>query len=401
MTRVTRVSLMTRMSLVTYVVRDRRDPRAGVSLMTRVTRVVRDPGDPGDPDTPDDPHSVDAGAAQWTRRAVRVGRGGRRRPSGPSRAAVGKGLAVILLTGTVSACGTSAVEERAAMPAAPSVDSETAANRPAPTRSSAIGATPGATSVPSASTAAPGPRAPNPGPGPLGVEVTLPPPGVPATGPAVVLVHGGSWVAGNPDLMDSWARALAGSGAVVFNASYRLVYRGGGYPESVDDIACAVRYARDQAPGLTTSNELVIMGHSAGAQLAAVVALNGDEFGTACPYPRAAPPDRLVGLAGIYDVRGLGPLFEIFVGASAVSEPERWTAVNPVELADQRTDLSVLLVVAGDDEVVSPAEAASFAAALGAGDLAPGDVTVETVAGAGHNDLLRPGSVALRTIVNG
>lgn len=305
-----------------------------------------------------------------------------------ARAAVGAGVALALLGATLVGCGS--IREDAPV-GATQATSVRATSTPGPTRSAPSAASTDGTS--GAVTATSAPSAPNPGPGPSGVDVTNPPPGVRATGPAVVLVHGGSWVGGDPDLMDAWARTLAASGAVVFNASYRLVYQGGGYPESVDDIACAVRFAREEASRLTTSTELVIMGHSAGAHLAAVVALNGNAFGARCPYPVAAPPDRLVGLAGLYDVRGLGSLFELFVGAPPELQPDWWTAVNPVELAGRRDNLSVRLVLAADDELVAPAQARAFAASL-----APDNVTVETVPGAGHNDLLDPITVGLGAI---
>lgn len=311
------------------------------------------------------------------------------------RGVVGTGVALTLLGGGLAGCGASRGDDQAGDPAGTSAASAPAATTSA-SATSMPPSSPASADDPTSSAAATATRPPpNPGPGPLGVKVTRPPAGVAATGPAVVLVHGGVWVGGNPDLMDAWAQALAESGAVVFNASYRLVYRGGGYPASVDDIACAVRYARAEAPALTTSDELVIMGHSAGGHLAAVVALNGDSFGADCEYPAADPPDRLVGLAGLYDVRRFGSLFELFVGAAQEAEPARWTSVNPVELAGGRDDLPVALVVGADDDVVPRSEAAAFEAALAPGG---GPVAVQVVAGAGHNDLLDPAVVGLGAV---
>lgn len=231
------------------------------------------------------------------------------------------------------------------------------------------------------------------GPGPNGVEITVPPKGVAATGPAVVLLHGGFWVGGSPHLMDDWADTLAATGAVVFNASYRLVGAGGGYPTTLDDVSCAVRYARSLASTLTTSDQLVIMGHSAGGHLAAVEALNGEAFGADCPYPEAPLPDQLVGLAGVYDVREYGSLFGVFVGAPASEVPDEWRAVNPAQLADQRPELVATLVVGADDQLVSPSQADNFAALL------PADqVTVTVVPGAAHEDLLDPDVVGLAAL---
>lgn len=232
------------------------------------------------------------------------------------------------------------------------------------------------------------------GPGPDGVEITLPPPGVEATGPVVVLVHGGAWVAGGPDLMSDWADALAAAGSVVYNASYRLAGQpGGGYPGTIDDVACAVRFARATAADHTRSTELAIMGHSAGGHLAAVVALNQDAFGGSCTYPPADPPDQLVGLAGIYDVRGLGFLFHGWMGGSPTERPKAWRAANPVELAGLRDDLDVVLVTGSADEVVRPAEATGLADLLD-----PGRLTREVVPGADHAELQSPSVVGLAAL---
>ena len=233
------------------------------------------------------------------------------------------------------------------------------------------------------------------GPGPDGVTITAPPPGVEADGPVVVLVHGGAWVAGSPDLLDNLADALAADGAVVFNASYRLARQpGGGDPGSLDDVACAIRFARAEAPAYTDAEELVLVGHSAGAHLAAVVALDPAPWGGDCAYPPAGPPDRFVGLAGIYDVKVV-PLvyfFAPFVGAWTTEAPERWAAVNPVDLA-VRQNLDVRLVTASEDELVPPSQAQAFADAL------PDGAEMVEITGADHNDLQYPSIVGLDTIL--
>lgn len=238
------------------------------------------------------------------------------------------------------------------------------------------------------------------GPGPDGAEITLPPAGVEADGPVVVLVHGGAWRIGSPGLMQGWASALAAEGAVVVNASYRLVDLGAGVlgdPASVDDVACAVRYARAEASQHTSSDELVLVGHSAGGHLGAVVALDPDPYGADCPYPAGRPVDRFVGLAGIYDVRAfpLSLVFAGFVGASTEEAPQRWAALNPVELADLRDDLAVTLVTGGNDTAVPATQATAFEAAL------PGGATAVVVPGAGHNALQDPSVVGVDVVLGG
>jgi acetyl esterase/lipase len=194
--------------------------------------------------------------------------------------------------------------------------------------------------------------------------------------------------------MNRWADALAAEGAVVFNASYRLLGAGGGEPGSVDDVACAIRFARAEAPAYTDADELVVVGHSAGGHLGAVVALDAAPWGGDCAYPPAAPPDRFVGLAGVYDIKAVPFVFILsaFVGESTSAAPERWAAVDPVEIAD-RPGLDVVLVTGAEDDLVPPSQAQAFAEAL------PGGAQVVEVPGAGHNDVLDPLQVGLDVVL--
>ena len=65
------------------------------------------------------------------------------------------------------------------------------------------------------------------------------------------MFHGGGWFGGSPLSTARLAEYLADNGVVVFNSTYRTST--GGYPESFDDIACAIRDARTEASEYTTS----------------------------------------------------------------------------------------------------------------------------------------------------
>lgn len=297
-------------------------------------------------------------------------------------------LATLAVTSVVG-CGVAGDDEPDEPAAAPSVDSPVGSTTP-----TSSAPEPDASPTRSPPSGSPTTAADPADLGPTGVEVTVPPAGIEASGPVVVLVHGGGWVAGSPALMADWARELAAAGSVVYNASYRLATApGGGYPGSIDDVACAVRFARATASEHTASTELVIMGHSAGGHLAAVVALNQDAYGAGCPYPAAEPPDQFVGLAGVYDLRRIGFLFDGWMGGSPTERPEAWRAANPVQLAAERDDLDVVLVTGSEDDVVPAAEVEAFVAVLGGNQLVR-----EVVTGADHAALLRPAVVGLATL---
>ncbi len=126
-----------------------------------------------------------------------------------------------------------------------------------------------------------------PGPGgPVPVRVYEPPGPPPGSGrPVVVFFHGGGWVLGNLDTADwlcsSVARRLP---AVVVSADYRLAPEHPAPAARLDALA-ATRWAAEHLAELGGSpDQLVVMGESAGGNLAASTALalrDGDAAGEA------------------------------------------------------------------------------------------------------------------------
>jgi acetyl esterase/lipase len=216
----------------------------------------------------------------------------------------------------------------------------------------------------------------------IGADVAIPE----GTGPfpAVVLVHGGGWVAGGPSIMSSLAGYLTDSGFLTVNTSYKLANDSPGFPEALDDVACAVRYA---AAHPDSDGTVALVGHSAGAHLSAVVALTGDRYGEDCPVPGTGLPDRLVGLAGPYDVNRLGLVMLPFFGVGPNGDPEAWAAGNPQALTDENTGLSSLIMYGGSDGLVDASFAIDFHEALVSSG---SDSLLELVEGARHNQMRDP-----------
>ncbi|MFC5382338.1 alpha/beta hydrolase family protein [Aquipuribacter nitratireducens] len=203
----------------------------------------------------------------------------------------------------------------------------------------------------------------------VGVEVVEPATGPPAA--VVVLVPGGGWTSADPAGMVPLAEHLATSGALVVLGTYRTAGDGAFFPRPVQDVGCVAAFAADLAADLATEGgaegaELVLLGHSAGAQLAAVVALDpGVAADPACPYPPAAA-DRLVGLAGPYDVVAAADQAWYLFGPDT-PDPDDWDAGDPVALAGRRPELPVLLVHGSADTVVPLTATYTFWQALRAG----------------------------------
>lgn len=202
--------------------------------------------------------------------------------------------------------------------------------------------------------------------------------------PAVVLAHGGGWVGGSPELMSDLAQFLTEAGFITVNTAYKLSNGVAGFPSAVDDVACAVRNAADHPAGDGT---VAVVGHSAGAHLAALVALDNDVYGRGCALTEPVIPDRLVGLAGPYDVARVGPLILPFFGVRPNEDPEMWQAGNPLNQVANNPDLASLIMHGEEDGLVDLSFATDFAEALtGAGS----EAVVEVVEGARHNEMDDP-----------
>lgn len=204
------------------------------------------------------------------------------------------------------------------------------------------------------------------GPGPTGATVTLPDDSTGA--PTVVLVHGGAWVAGVPGSMQPLADELADRGMLVSTISYTTISQGGSYPGIVDDVACGVRHARAVADQLGATGPLVVIGHSAGAHLATVVALAPDQFGGGCPWPGTSEPDELVTLAGVFDIDEVEAVMRLLVGGTREQLPAAWNSIDPYALVELPTAgvgaFPITMLVGSDDRIAPPSVSRNFLDAL-------------------------------------
>lgn len=178
-----------------------------------------------------------------------------------------------------------------------------------------------------------------------------------ADAPVVVFFYGGSWQDGRKALYGFVGNALAARGIVAVVPDYR-VYPEVRFPTFLEDGAKAVSWAKDNAAEFGGDpDRLVVMGHSAGAHIAAMLALDGRWLAA-----EGIDPDRdvaaLVGLSGPYDFLPLKrkDIIAVFGGAN---RPE----TQPVEFVT--ADAPPAFLAAGeDDTVVEPRNTTALAAAL-------------------------------------
>lgn len=235
---------------------------------------------------------------------------------------------------------------------------------------------------------------PPPPPGPAGVSVFEPDSLVAA--PTVVIVHGGGWIGGEPLSTEPLARGLADRGALAFNLSY-AIGGAGGYPTTFDDIACGMAYARSEAKRLGGSEDIILVGHSAGAHMALVAALSPATFGPDCAWDTHWTPAAFVGLAGFYRIDIVEFIMNTFLGGRRDDIPDTWLAVDPFALLTEPPPFPVLLIHGTDDRVAPPSMSVQLhdqLAELGA------DVDLIEIEGASHGDVNDPEVVGDRILEN-
>ena len=225
--------------------------------------------------------------------------------------------------------------------------------------------------------------------------------------PIVVFIHGGCWRA-QYDLahVAAASAALAADGYATWTIEYRrLGDAGGGWPGTFDDVALAVDHVRSlaaQFPRLDTTR-VVLMGHSAGGQLALWAASRTVADGSGPLHASGAPlaVTGVVSLAGITDLATFGAgsagcngAVTPLMGGDATAVPDRYRAVSPVDRVPLR--VPVRLVQGDADAIVPLAQSRDFDTRNRA---AGGSSEVLHVAGAGHFDLVAPSADAWATVL--
>ncbi|MBK8951432.1 MAG: alpha/beta hydrolase [Chitinophagaceae bacterium] len=93
---------------------------------------------------------------------------------------------------------------------------------------------------------------------------------------AIIFIHGGGWRSGDKSMHHQLMQRLALLGYVCFTPEYRLSTEAL-YPAAVHDIKSSVRWVRKKAKKYHVDTAaIVIAGHSAGGQLAALMGVTND-----------------------------------------------------------------------------------------------------------------------------
>jgi acetyl esterase/lipase len=175
----------------------------------------------------------------------------------------------------------------------------------------------------------------------------------PRSSASVVLVHGGGFVIGSRRMkaMRFLSSRLVAAGLTVASVDYRLIFRGGGLTEALDDVSAGIDFWRSRAPREGLDPERIsLVGLSAGGALAYLAAAQEPTV------------HRLACCFGAYEVDQIeGPLGRV-LPPLLFRTPDRaaWASRSPRHAA--QPTIPTLLLHGTDDDLIPVQQAERLAA---------------------------------------
>ena len=169
--------------------------------------------------------------------------------------------------------------------------------------------------------------------------------------PLVVFIHGGFWTLSDDEYQigPAVAEALLPNGVAVALVRYRLA-PAAAHPAQAQDVAAAVAHLIRSADKYGyDAKRIYIAGHSAGAHLAALVALDGSYLGAQRLYPRSLAG--VLAFSGIYDLRRSAESAEqqkLAVRQAFGDNPDKLAAASPATHA--RADAPPFLILGAEND---------------------------------------------------
>jgi acetyl esterase/lipase len=192
--------------------------------------------------------------------------------------------------------------------------------------------------------------------------------------PVLVAAHGGGWQIGDRQLYQHWGPYLAARGYALFSIEYRLMKPGKKtWPGAAYDVKAAVQYVRANAAKLGIGPDRIgMIGDSAGAHLASLVALAGEEpllttERRGDPHAGVSPAVKaVIGFYGVYDMaaqwehdqiyRPRDQITEKFLGGPPAASHRVFFDASPLSYATiDKSSTKFLLIYGREDEIVDPA----------------------------------------------
>jgi len=193
------------------------------------------------------------------------------------------------------------------------------------------------------------------------VYVSTQPPALLAPAPVIFFVHGGAWAYGdkaNRQVIEPKVGHWVEQGYVVISIDYRMLPTPVG--QQAEDVAAALAFAQSQA-GLWGGDpkRFILMGHSAGAHLVALVAAGAHTAAKPLPWRGAVLLDSAALDVPVIMNNRHFPLYDRAFG----KDPQQWLALSPIaHLEHPAKGAAPMLAVCSSRRRESCAQADRFAA---------------------------------------
>ena len=185
--------------------------------------------------------------------------------------------------------------------------------------------------------------------------------------PMIIMMHGGAWTFGNKQnaLGMFQAKYFTEQGFVFVAINYRLA-PAHPFPAQQEDVAAAIAYFHKHAETYGADpDKIFLMGHSAGAHMAALVAIDPDYLDDV-----GLTPDVVKGVAALdsaaYNLSRTGSdgdIPEFYHATFTADDPDVWAAASPTLLVEETTPIPPFLLLYVN-RAVSPSRAKELAEAL-------------------------------------
>ena len=179
--------------------------------------------------------------------------------------------------------------------------------------------------------------------------------------PAIVVIHGGGWSAGNKEQHDDIIRTFARRGYVAATVGYRLAPKDP-FPAQVEDVKCAVRFLRAHAGQYGLDPERIgAVGFSAGAHLSMMLGLTRAADGLEGEGGWADQSSKVQAVVSFFGPTDLlapdlppvtDGILKNFIGGTKEEKPEAYKRASPIHYV--REDAAPMLLFQGTADPLVP-----------------------------------------------
>lgn len=185
--------------------------------------------------------------------------------------------------------------------------------------------------------------------------------------PCVIMIHGGGWDGGERGQLPELNHHLARLGYAVAAVSYRLA-PATRWPGQAEDVLAAIAYVKGHAAELgVDATRLVLMGRSAGGQLATAVVYGFPDTAVRGAVSFYGPHDLVFawGFSRDDDILGATTLMRQYLGGSPEEVPEAYRTASAYLFATKENAVPTLLVHGAMDPMVWHKQSERMAVKLG------------------------------------